>query len=485
MLSRRSRALLLASARLARPASSACALLRPSLAAAALHAQAQSEARSPWSAAAWAAAGALVAGGALLLPERAACEGPSTGGLVSHEAKILAFYEYERRLRAHSSADKVSWPVPSRAPPALTSSQIFEYFASTKRGDAPVMLPLDLLRAVHPVFPAYGSSSLRMGALPGEPRTAAHVAPPPQALAFFKSWDHDTEGALSYGDYILFSTLLTIPLHDVEAAFRMFDEDQNGSLDAQEFTAMMRVLRTLTRQGASAGPARTGGLSAAEASEASLDDASVSAAFFGKNGKQVLTLKAFKAFMQSLAAAMTALEFAHYDGDGDGRLTPADFGLSLVAGVPVHTLPEFLGRVAKLEKAVHTPKAAVPHITLAEFQAFKALLPQLTKLRAAVTAFDAHHGELSRPALERALKRVCGIVLAPTVLDVLFCVFDADGDGSLSVAEFFDVMERNENVMAANRRPAVSGGGLGEATRLMASCTKECAREAMLKMRGE
>lgn len=345
------------------------------------------------------------------------------------------------------------------------------------------MLPLDLLRAVYPVFPAYGSPSMRMGALPGEPRTSSHGTPPPLALAFFKQWSPETEGELTYGDYILFSTLLTIPLADVEAAFRMFDEDMNGSLDKAEFTSMMRTLRTLTRQGSSTGPARTGGL-AASASTESLDDAAASAAFFGKNHNKVLTLAKFHNFMHSLAAAVTALEFAHYDGDGDGRLTPADFGLSLVAGVPVHMLPEFLNRVSKLEKAAHSAKAPVPHITLAEFQAFKALLPQLNKLRSAVTAFDAHRGELSRPSLERALKRVCGLVLAPTVLDVLFSLFDADGDGRLSVSEFFDVMSATENVMASNHKTGsgAGGGGVGEATRHMASCTKACAQEAFAKM---
>jgi len=108
MLSRRSRALL-ACARAARPAASSACALRPSLAAAALHAQAQSEARSPWSAAGWAAAGVLAAGVALL-PDVAQAEAAPSGGLVSHEAKLRTFYEYERRLRALSSPDKVRRP---------------------------------------------------------------------------------------------------------------------------------------------------------------------------------------------------------------------------------------------------------------------------------------------------------------------------------------------------------------------------------------
>lgn len=221
----------------------------------------------------------------------------------------------------------------------------------------------------------------------------------------------------------------------MDAAFRMFDVDENGSLDSKEFAAMMRVLRASTRLGAgtrAGAPARTG---SEAVSEESLDAAALSSGFFTRG--RVLTHAQFRTFMEGLSSAMAALEFAHYDSDRDGLMSPADFGLSLIAGVPSKQLPAFLERVARLPQQAD----AARHVTLAQFSAFQSILPQLSRLRTAVEAFDRHRGELSRASLERAVRRVCGVSLAPTVLDVLLSVFDADGDGRLSTAEFFDVLQ--------------------------------------------
>ena len=122
-----------------------------------------------------------------------------------------------------------------------------------------------MLRAVIPVFPPYGSATLRSGSLPGEPGSATSAAgadPTSSALArpaFFSRFDIEGDGAISFAEFIFFTTLLSIPPGEISAAFRMFDVDSSGCLDRDEFRAMMRVLRSQSRHGASATkPARTG-----------------------------------------------------------------------------------------------------------------------------------------------------------------------------------------------------------------------------------
>jgi hypothetical protein len=170
-------------------------------------------------------------------------------------------------------------------------------------------VPIDLLRAVVPVFPAYGSASLRSGALPGEPGSAS--APSAAASGtpfppFFKRFDVEGDGLISFAEFIFFVTLLAIPRGEIVAAFRMFDSDASGSLDKEEFRAMMRVLRTHSRHGAAAGgKARTGFASGGGAGGGgggaggveALDDAACSAFFFGRDGRGKLTLPKFEAFM--------------------------------------------------------------------------------------------------------------------------------------------------------------------------------------------
>jgi hypothetical protein len=125
-----------------------------------------------------------------------------------------------------------------------------------------------LLRAVVPVFPPYGSAALRSGSLPGEPASGGAPAPSPPAPSssslahpsFFKHFSIEGDGRISFAEFIFFTTLLAIPPGEISAAFRMFDSDSSGSLDRDEFRAMMRVLRSQSRHGAAAGakPARTG-----------------------------------------------------------------------------------------------------------------------------------------------------------------------------------------------------------------------------------
>ena len=475
----------------------------------------------------WALLGAAgVAASSLANTSLAESPSPASApaGLLSTELKMRAFYDYERRLRARSSPDKArgrlncaqsALSLHSHARPSLP--QIFQYFASIKNADGvfmvrrvrvsalrtarcltkdsrPSQLPMDLLRAVVPVFPAYGSAALRAGALPGEPaRTGTSVAVPACAASFFARFDVEKDGRLSYAEYIFFQTLLTIPAHEASAAFRMFDADESGSLDVKEFCAMMRVLRAQTRQGESAsGVSRTGGVDSS--SEAALDAACANALFFGRDGKKTLSLQRFQAFMTELHGAMVALEFAHYDASGRGYLTAADFGLSLVAGAGAADVGGLLARCGTLEGAsgggVPTsqqggsartkadPIATGKGISLSQFSTFHALLPHMPALRTAVLAYDSAHGELTKPGFASAVRRVTGLVLAPSVVDVIFQVFDTDADGKLSPHEFLDIMSRRGAAKA--RRNADATGQTS-----VLACCQGCVRDAWKRFTAE
>ncbi len=92
-------------------------------------------------------------------------------------------------------------------------------------------MPLDLLRAVVPVFPPYGSAALRSGALPGEAAAAPDAPRDPFTPSFFRKFDVEGDGQISFAEFIFFVTLLAIPRTETLAAFRMFDADGSGSLD--------------------------------------------------------------------------------------------------------------------------------------------------------------------------------------------------------------------------------------------------------------
>lgn len=82
--------------------------------------------------------------------------GPSWSEAVQ-QLRRLTFFTYERRLREHSTTEK-----------------IFDYFSSIKEGSSKFMTETDLMRSVVPVFPV--GEEVRSGALDGE-RACSGVSP--------------------------------------------------------------------------------------------------------------------------------------------------------------------------------------------------------------------------------------------------------------------------------------------------------------------
>ncbi|PQQ03784.1 hypothetical protein Pyn_15697 [Prunus yedoensis var. nudiflora] len=130
------------------------------------------------------------------------------------------FFNYEKRIRL-------------RSPPA----KVFEYFASssTQEGEL-LMRPEDLMRAVVPVFPPSESHLVRDGYLRGKEILEICAV----LLLNFSC----------FLIYIFFVTLLSIPESSFYVAFKMFDIDDSGKIDKEEFKKVMALMRACNRQGA-------------------------------------------------------------------------------------------------------------------------------------------------------------------------------------------------------------------------------------------
>ena len=149
---------------------------------------------------------------------------------------IIWLLQYEKRIRDKSPLDKV-----------------YDYFSSVEKDKMKYMHDVDLLRAVVPTYPPIESRTVRTGSLDGE--TTSIKAQPFWSKAhtrFFKQFDVDGDGLISYPEFLLVLTLSSIPERDVKTVFEVVDLDGNNMVDAEEFKSVMQLLQNMANVHASA-----------------------------------------------------------------------------------------------------------------------------------------------------------------------------------------------------------------------------------------
>ncbi|XP_039024441.1 calcium uptake protein, mitochondrial-like [Hibiscus syriacus] len=356
------------------------------------------------------------------------------------------FFNYEKRLRLRSPPEKV-----------------FQYFASfqTPEGEL-LMRPADLMRAVVPVFPPSESHLVRDGYLTGE-RSPGELRCDPSE--FFMLFDMNNDGLISFREYIFFVTLLSIPESSFSIAFKMFDADNNGEIDKEEFKKVMALMRANNRLGAvHCDGLRFGSLKLA----GPVEDGGLVEYFFGKDGKTRLKHDKFVQFMRDLQDEMLRLEFDHYDYKGRGTISAKDFALSMVASADMSHLDRLLERVDELNDKPHLKEI---RINLIEFKRFAELRRKLQPFSLALFSYGEINGLLKKDDFKRAASHVCGISLTDSIVEIIFHLFDSNRDGHLSSDEFVRVLRKRERDIAQPVESGISG---------LLSCCWNCSNESAI-----
>ncbi|XP_038711652.1 calcium uptake protein, mitochondrial-like [Tripterygium wilfordii] len=341
------------------------------------------------------------------------------------------FFNYEKRIRLQSPPQKV-----------------FEYFASFRSPSGEVLMtPADLMRAVVPVFPPSESNRVREGFLRGERVPGElHCAP----SKFFMLFDTNSDGLVSFQEYVFFLTLLSIPESSFSIAFKMFDLDSNGEIDREEFRKVMALMRDQYTQGARRKDRRRAGFKTSE----SVENGGVVEYFFGKDGKSCLKHERFVQFLRDLHDEILQLEFSHYDYKMRGTIPAKDFALTLVASADISHINKLLQRVDEINDGPHLKDI---QITYEEFKNFAELRKKLQSFSLAIFSYGKANGVLTKKDFQRAASQVCGIPITNNVVDIIFHVFDTNRDGSLSSDEFVRVLQRREIEALPTREAGFKG----------------------------
>ncbi|QCE16272.1 solute carrier family 25 [Vigna unguiculata] len=347
------------------------------------------------------------------------------------EYKTKIYFNYEKRLRLHSPPEKV-----------------FEYFASCRTPKREIfMKPADLMRAIVPVFPPSESNIIREGSLTGE-KNPDHLWCPPSD--FFMLFDVDKDGLISFKEYMFLVTLLSIPESSFSAAFKMFDKDNDGEIDHEEFKKVMQSMRSHTRHGDYHGHGRRTG----RTTNASVENGGLVKYLFGKDGKGRLNHDKFVQFMRDFHDEIVRLEFAHYDYKSRKTIPAMDFARSIVASADLSHIGKLLDLADELRI---DPRFKDVRITFEEFKNFSELRKKLLPFSLAIFSFAEVQGLLTRDDFKRAASHVCGLSLSDNVVEIVFHLFDANRDGSLSTEEFVKVLQHREKDIAQTMGTGIVG----------------------------
>ncbi|CAK9828093.1 Calcium uptake protein 1 homolog, mitochondrial, partial [Anthophora retusa] len=349
---------------------------------------------------------------------------------ITFELFYMQIIEYENRIRHYSTPDKV-----------------FRYFATLQVVNNDIheifMTPDDFLRSITPgikqpdglgldKYKRYDPKNIHM---------KLELALDEDSI-FYKL---GSSGLITFSDYIFLLTVLSTSRRHFEIAFRMFDFNGDGDVDSEEFGKVATLIRQQTSIGTRHRDHVTTGNMFKGVNSA------LTTYFFGSNMKGKLTIEKFLEFQQQLQREILSLEFERRSPDENGRITEVDFTELLLAyaGYPDKKRSKIIKTVKKRFK--ENPKG----IDKDEYLKFFHFLNNINDVDTALTFYHIAGASIDQATLKHVAKTVAHVDLSDHVIQVVYTIFDENMDGQLSNKEFVAVMKNR--VLRGLEKPKDTG----------------------------
>ncbi|XP_026918045.1 calcium uptake protein 1, mitochondrial isoform X3 [Acinonyx jubatus] len=248
------------------------------------------------------------------------------------------------------------------------------------------------------------------------------------------------------------------PQRNFEIAFKMFDLNGDGEVDMEEFEQVQSIIRSQTSMGMrhrdrpTTGNTLKSGLCSA-----------LTTYFFGADLKGKLTIKNFLEFQRKLQHDVLKLEFERHD-PVDGKITERQFGGMLLAYSGVQSK-----KLTAMQKQLKKHFKEGKGLTFQEVENFFTFLKNINDVDTALSFYHMAGASLDKVTMQQVARTVAKVELSDHVCDVVFALFDCDGNGELSNKEFVSIMK--QRLMRGLEKPKDMGF-----TRLMQAMWK-CAQE--------
>ncbi|XP_052834715.1 calcium uptake protein 3, mitochondrial isoform X2 [Drosophila gunungcola] len=303
------------------------------------------------------------------------------------------------------------------------------------------------------------------------------------------------KGIVSYTEYLFLLSILTKPKSGFRIAFNMFDTDGNQRVDKDEFLVIISILAGALKDTQNVDPQtkqilsrlvsydeqsqmtkpmavpqtkrglmerifsgawkeKHGEKEPEEESESStptplenyvndgeglqrrhMVPTTLQLHFFGKRGTGVINYDNFYRFMDNLQTEVLELEF-HEFSKGNQVISELDFAKILLRYTYLAT-DEYDVFLERLLERVKDEKG----ISFHDFRDFCHFLNNLDDFTIAMRMYTLADRAISKDEFSRAVKICTGYKLSPHLIDTVFAIFDADGDGLLSYKEFIAIMK--------------------------------------------
>ncbi|XP_017113767.1 calcium uptake protein 3, mitochondrial isoform X2 [Drosophila elegans] len=303
------------------------------------------------------------------------------------------------------------------------------------------------------------------------------------------------KGIVSYTEYLFLLSILTKPKSGFRIAFNMFDTDGNQRVDKDEFLVIISILAGALKDTQNVDPQtkqilsrlvsydeqsqmtkpmavpqtkrglmerifsgawkeKHGEKEPEEEPESSMPTplenyvndgeglqrrhmvpTTLQLHFFGKRGTGVINYDNFYRFMDNLQTEVLELEF-HEFSKGNQVISELDFAKILLRYTYLAT-DEYDVFLERLLERVKDEKG----ISFHDFRDFCHFLNNLDDFTIAMRMYTLADRAISKDEFSRAVKICTGYKLSPHLIDTVFAIFDADGDGLLSYKEFIAIMK--------------------------------------------